>query len=187
MHHVFCSPSKIPYVGLSPVRLQTGIQPRPSVGSRRLKRKARIRTPLPALYVPKLPTQKRDAVRSGASAQSDLNLVFQKQSNPEALARRRVLLSRQSHSLVWSSSDSLDPSRRLIFFAQEGLCPTASPGLGREAPQFATHVSFLRAALRTPANRRLLVAIASPLMLVFAFSVEARHPHLHTRRFSLVV
>ena len=30
LHHVSCSPSKIPYVGFSPVRLQTGIQLRPS-------------------------------------------------------------------------------------------------------------------------------------------------------------
>ena len=31
LHHVSCSPSKIPYVGFSPVRLQTGIQLRPSL------------------------------------------------------------------------------------------------------------------------------------------------------------
>jgi len=30
LHHVSCSPSKIPYVGFSPVRLQTEIQRRPS-------------------------------------------------------------------------------------------------------------------------------------------------------------
>ena len=31
MHHVSCSPSKIPYVGFSPVRLQAGIQTQPSL------------------------------------------------------------------------------------------------------------------------------------------------------------
>src|SRR3990172_11083410 len=30
IHHVSCSPSKIPYGGFSPVRLQTGIQRQPS-------------------------------------------------------------------------------------------------------------------------------------------------------------
>ncbi len=39
---VSSSPSKIPYVGFSPVRLQTGIPPRPSHRGDRLKRKTRI-------------------------------------------------------------------------------------------------------------------------------------------------
>jgi len=42
LHHVSCSLSKIPYVGFSPVRLQTGIQLRPSMTRSWLKCEAHM-------------------------------------------------------------------------------------------------------------------------------------------------
>ncbi len=50
VHHVSCSPSKIPYVGFSPVRLQTGIQPRPSSQRAGVKLRASIRPDHADLY-----------------------------------------------------------------------------------------------------------------------------------------
>ena len=50
MHHVSCSPSEIPYVGFSPVRLQTGIQSRPSPQCPGLKLRASIRPKRDGLY-----------------------------------------------------------------------------------------------------------------------------------------
>ena len=51
---VSSSPSKLPYVGFSPVRLQTGIRPRPSDQDGRLKRKTRMhRQPLGPYTWPK--------------------------------------------------------------------------------------------------------------------------------------
>jgi hypothetical protein len=47
MQHVSCSLSKIPYVGFSPVRLQTGFQRQPSPTFQELKRKAHMHS-LPA-------------------------------------------------------------------------------------------------------------------------------------------
>ena len=54
MHYVSSSPSKIPYGGFSPVRLQTGIQPQPSLTSMRLKCKAHIHSQLTNLYAAKV-------------------------------------------------------------------------------------------------------------------------------------
>jgi len=51
--HVSCSPSKIPYVGFSPVRLQTGIQLRPSPAGARLKSEALMHHLPDNLYITK--------------------------------------------------------------------------------------------------------------------------------------
>ena len=85
---VSSSPSKIPYVGFSPVRLQTGIQPRLSHHDRRLKRKTRLHRHDPGTYTwPKLrlyaPVARGQLWRGGC-----LNAPVQR-----PLARQWVLLS----------------------------------------------------------------------------------------------
>lgn len=50
IHHVFPSPSKLPYGGFFPVRLQAGIQPQPSPIDEGLKPPVGIRRPTICLY-----------------------------------------------------------------------------------------------------------------------------------------
>ena len=95
---VSSSPSKIPYGGFSPVRLQTGsgIQPRPSrTGPDLSARPASIRPRLTYTRLQSLSPKRANCYRSGTCVQaalpsSDANLPVQR-----SLAPQRVLLSRQ--------------------------------------------------------------------------------------------
>ena len=95
---VSSSPSKIPYGGFSPVRLQTGIEihPRPSQPGPDLSaRPASIRHRLTYTRVQSLSPKRADCYRRGTCVQaalpsSDANIPVQR-----SLAPQRVLLSRQ--------------------------------------------------------------------------------------------
>ncbi len=167
MHHVSCPPSEIPYVGFSPVRLQTGIQPRPSVGSRRLKRKARIRTQLPALYVAKAPdSEARHTIRSGAFAQSDLTSSFRSNPVQRPLALQRVMLSRQviAYYGLIRHSRPLPPA---YFLRPGGSLPDGLVWAGTERLPNLLRMSLSSVPPSVPRRtERLLVAVASPLVLV---------------------
>ena len=103
MQHVSSSPSKIPYVGFSPVRLQTGIQPRPSPARRGLSARPTYTRASQTYTWLKLLSQKRVTsqhccwfYRSRAKAQAVLYSLLSV-SNPvqRPLARQRVMLSRR--------------------------------------------------------------------------------------------
>jgi len=102
MHPGSSSLSKIPYSGFSPVRLQTGCQPRPSPTGGRLKRQARIPRPPPDLYGATAggsarsdPTPGRGDPRNRADAQAALLSSAASTPVQRPLARPRVMLSRR--------------------------------------------------------------------------------------------
>ncbi len=88
--YVSSSPSKIPYVGFSPVRLQTGIRPRPSHHDPRLKRKTRIHHVARSTYTRPMPRFCAPVARRHVRRGGCLSEPVQR-----PLAHPRVLLSRR--------------------------------------------------------------------------------------------
>lgn len=186
VQYVSFSPSKIPYVGLSPIRLQTGIRPQPSsTGDGLSARPASTRHAQTYMW-PKLPSRKGDApqlysqfFRNGAKAQPDL-LSLSMSSNPaqRPLARQRVMLSLQViayYGLIRNSQPL--PSTYGLYDGSlsYGLVWTGIerlPNLLRASiPSVPSYVSR-----RT---KRLLSTVTSSLILAFAISAQARHPQFH--------
>ena len=145
--YVSSSPSKIPYNGFSPVRLQTGIQPlRPSTARRTLKRHTRIHARHPALYAAARPP----LCPCGPCGQ-DVGACSQDVPVQRPLARRRVLSSRQvvAYYGLICASRSHSP---LYGLWQRVHARRSAPGWVREDPQFTLPVYSLRAIFRTPAD-----------------------------------
>ena len=93
--HVSSSLSKIPYGGFSPVRLQTGIQPRPSSKMSRLSaRPAFTQTPWIYTRLQSL-SPKRAFIRRGTFVQAELPLSYRNNPVQRSLAPQRVMLSRR--------------------------------------------------------------------------------------------
>ena len=106
---VSSSPSKIPYGEFSPVRLQTGIQPRPSP-----TRSASNRHPAPAYTRLKSRSRERATSRCRPFSQSELS------PSDRTLPSRGPWLASgfccpARSTLTMTSSETLDPSRRLMF------------------------------------------------------------------------
>jgi hypothetical protein len=137
---VSSSPSKIPDGGFSPVRLQTGIPPRPSP-----TRSGSSRHPAPAYTRLKSLSRKRATSRSGAFAQAALSPSDRTlPSRGPGLASG--LYGPTGSSLTMTSSETLDSSGPTYDFATRSH-------LSREVPQFTLPVCSLPAVFRTPADR----------------------------------
>jgi len=151
-----CSPSKIPYGGFSPVRLQTRFQPRPSSPLPKLKRKTRVPSDQVDLYAAivqvsspivlealSLPRQFRGAPNHGPS-------------RPEALGSPEGYVIPPGHRLLWPhlklsvSPASLFSSPRRVFALRSGRSRS------REAPQFTPRVS-LTVPLSVPRQTKWIV------------------------------
>jgi len=137
---VSSSPSKIPYGGFSPVRLQTGIPPRPSSA-----RSGSNLHPAPAYTRRKFLSRKRATSRRGTFVQAALP------SSDRTLPSRGPWLASGLYcptgsTLTMTSSETLGSSAPTYDFADRS-------NLGREVPQFTLPVCFLRAVFRTPADR----------------------------------
>ena len=137
---VSSSPSKIPYGGFSPVRLQTGILPRPSPA-----RSGSSQHPVPAYTRLKSLSRKRATSRSRTFVQAALP------SSDRTLPSRGPWLASALYcptgsTLTMTSSETLDSSGPTYDFAVRS-------NLSREVPQFTLPVYSLRAAFRTPADR----------------------------------
>ncbi len=137
---VSSSPSKIPYGGFSPVRLQTGIRPRPSPAQ-----SGSNQHPAPAYTRSKFRSRKRATSRRGTFVQAALP------SSDRTLPSRGPWLASRLYcpagsSLTMTSSETLDASGSTYDFAVQY-------DLRREVPQFTLPVCSLRAAFRTPADR----------------------------------
>jgi hypothetical protein len=92
---VSSSLSKIPYGGFSPVRLQTGIQPRPSSTMSSLSARPAF-TPASRIYTRlKSLSQKRAFFRNGTCVQAELPLSYMDHPVQRSLAPQRVMLSRR--------------------------------------------------------------------------------------------
>ena len=128
LQHVSSSPSKIPYVGFSPIRLQTGIQPQPSPVTHGLSARPTY-TRILQTYMRSKPFDSvgRHYLRNRAFAQAGLPTLKKNDPVQRPLAHRWVMLSTSS-SLTMASSETLDPSHRFMYYTM-GLCPTALYGL----------------------------------------------------------
>jgi len=159
MQHVSSSLSEIPYVGFSPVRLQTGIQPRPSLARKGLSARSAFTHSVPTYTWPKLLAQTGASPqhcwffrsRAVSSNGTPFNIA---NSTPvqRPLARQWVMLSHRViayYGLIRNSRPL--PSIYVLLRWVFALRPCM--GWYREAPQFAPRVFPLRAAFRTPVDR----------------------------------
>ena len=157
---VSSSPSKIPYGGFSPVRLQTGILPRPSFA-----RSGSSLHPAPAYTRPKFLSRKRATSRSRTFVQAALP------SSDRTLPSRGPWLASGLYcpagsSLTMTSSETLDSSGSTYCFANL-LC-----------------LSVLSVPSSVPRQtERLHLAVSSSSALAFPISVEGRHLQTHALRF----
>lgn len=137
---VFSSPSKIPYGGFSPVRLQTGIQPRPS--STMLSLSVRPTYPqTPWIYTRlKSLSQKRAFLRNGTFVQAELPLSYRNNPAQRSLAPQRVMLSRQ----IIAYYDLIRASLLLppVYVLSSGSLPVSLLRAGDEKVPNLSRLSF---------------------------------------------
>ena len=143
--YVSSSPSKIPYGGFSPVRLQTGLlrhdlrQHHSGLSVRSAS--ATIRTDLYAanrlLPVPLWPNRARKRGH------------LPRRSSPEALGSPTGSSVRPGHRLLWPHLRLSVPPAALCIM-QRVFALRSAPGWVREGPQFTLRVCALRAVFRTP-------------------------------------
>jgi len=178
MVHVSCSPSKIPYVGFSPVRLQTGIQLRPSLTRLWLKSEALMHHIPDNLYTAKAEkpcSSSPKAFLSEPAASTALPV-----QRPLAL---QVLCCHSGSSPNMASSETVCPSRRLIFFVRRVFALRPRMGWNRQLPQFAPRTCHIVPPSVPRRSVRVHLVVSSPNVLAFATLASARQPQAHTRRF----
>ena len=159
---VSSSLSKIPYSGFSPVRLQTGIKPRPSSTMLSLSvRPAFTQTSWTYARLKSL-SPKGALIRRGTFVQAELPLSYMNHPVQRSLTPQRVMLSRRIIAYYDLMRASLPLPPTYVF--------AAGSSLGREVPQFTLPVCFLRAVFRTPADRTIALGCS--------FIVRFGLPHL---------
>ena len=161
---VSSSPSKIPYGEFSPVRLQTGIQPRPSP-----TRSGSNRHPAPAYTRLKSRSRERATSRCRPCSQSALS------PSDRTLPSRGPWLASgfccpARSTLTMTSSETLDPSRRLMF------SPSGRPWAERFPNLLCLSVSSVPSSVPRQTGR-LHLAVPSSSALAFPISVVGRHLH----------
>ncbi len=190
MQHGSSSLSKTPYVGFSPIRLQTGIQPRLSPMSAGLSTRSAFTRPTPTYTWLKLLVQRGVSPQrcwfSRSQALSSSGAPFTLANNTPVqrpLADQRVglptcwlangLCCPIRSSFTMASSETLDPPIDLSITTM-GLCPTTLYGLGLPNLLRASFPSVPPSVPRW--TKRLHMAVPSPFVLAFAFFAQARHP-----------
>jgi len=176
--YVSSSPSKIPYVGFSPVRLQTGIQLEPSPDH-------------PSLSTgPAYPPDTRTYIQSQSTFFSSVALPGKFSEDrlmdhpvQRPLAPRPVMLSGQIlayYGLIRNSQST--PSTYGLY---DGSLPYGLVWAGIERLPNLLCISFLIVPPLVPRwTKKVPLTVASPLVLAFAISAQARHPQPHALRFS---
>jgi hypothetical protein len=137
---VSSSLSKIPYGGFSPVRLQTGIQPRPSSNMPSLSaRPAFTQTRTIYTWLKSL-SQKRAFFRSGTCVQAELPFSSMNFPVQRSLAPRRLVLSRQ----IFAYYSLIRASRPLplVYELSSGSLPGGLVGAGHEKVPNLSCLSF---------------------------------------------
>ena len=184
LQHVSSSPSKIPYVGFSPIRLQTRIQPQPSPARYGLSARPTYTHTL-RIYMRLKPFDSggRHNLRSRAVAQAGLPTL--KKNNPvqRPLALQRVMLSPQviAYYGLIRNSRPLPP----IYLLYDGSLPYGHVWAGIERLPNLLRMSLSTVPPSGPRRaERLPTTVPSPPVLAFAISARARHPQPHARRFS---
>jgi hypothetical protein len=186
---VFPSPSKIPYGGFSPVRLQTEIHPPPSPPPSRLSA-ARI-PPAVALISGQKPKHPDAAAHQRANRKGSRLTRSKRHSDRQhqAIPSRGPWLPGglccPAGSLLTTASCAPLALTRPLMDLRSGP-PTQGPASGgeQEGPQFNRFVCSYVPSLKPRWTGRLHMAVASPTALAFANSSMARHPHDHARWFS---
>jgi len=191
LQHVSSSPSKIPYVGFSPIRLQTGIQPQPSPGRHSLSARPAYTYTVQTYMRLKLLSQKRDKpqhyrwfFRYRAKAQSGLPSILSA-SNPvqRPLALQRVMLTHQVityYGLIRNSRPLLP-----IYVLYDGSLPYGLVWAGIERLPNLLRMSVSSVPPSVPRRTgRLHVTGPSSTVLAFSIFAQDRHPQSHARRFS---
>jgi hypothetical protein len=176
--HVSSSLSKIPYGGFSPVRLQTGIQPRPS--STMLSLSVRPAFPQPPWTYRRLKSlsPERALFRRGTFVQAELSLSYIDHPVQRSLASQRVMLSRQ----VIAYYDLIRASRSLplVYVLSSRPLPYGLVWAGHEkVPNLKLPVFSHRAIFRTPAARRLQSVVTPSPPLAFPVFASGRRTHVH--------
>ncbi len=178
MPYVSSSPSKIPYVGFSPVRLQTGIQLEPSSDHQSLS------------TGPAYPLNTLTYIQSQSKIFSSLALPGKHSEkwimyNPvqRPLAPRPVMLSGQISAYYGLIRNSRSiPSTYELY---DGSLPYGLVWAGIERLPNLLCISFPIVPPLVPRwTERVLLTVPSPLVAAFAISAQARHPQPHARRFS---
>ena len=143
--HVSSSPSKIPYGGFSPVRLQTGLQQRRS-SSTALALSARPAFELAPPTYTSPPALHRTPV---ALAGMYSGAYSQDVSSPEALGSPVGYVVPPGLRLLWPHV-RLSPTPADLLIRRRVSALRSCLGCPREGPQFNPPISSLRAASRTP-------------------------------------
>ena len=165
--YVSCSPSKIPYVGFSPVRLQTGIRLRPSSMRVWVKHLACIHHPNINLYAAKVMTIcSLMALYGQVGDYADKRSIHQDHPVQRPLTLLRVMLSPWVIAYYGLIRDS-QPFRCLISFVQRIFALRPSMGWYRELPQFAPHICSIVPSYVPRRSKRLHMAVTSPFTLAF--------------------
>ena len=184
MHYVSSSLSKIPYGGFSPVRLQTGIQPQPSLVRCGLSARPTFTRILTTYMRLKSLTQNRaHRIRRRAKAQAVLPSLSKANPVQRPLALRRVMLSPQVNAYYGLIRNSQPlPSTYGLY---DGSLPYGLVWAGIERLPNLLRMSLSSVPPYVPRRaRRLQLTVPSPSVLAFATFAQARHPQSHTRRFS---
>jgi len=168
--YVSCSPSKIPYVGFSPIRLQTGIQPRSSQANARLKLDDSVPHTLTYLYV-----VKALSLLSSVALYEQLENGMHSKSYPvqRPLARLKVMLSLWVIAYYGLIRDSR-PSCCLICFVQQVFALRHRMGWYRELPHFAPHICSIVPSSVPRRSIRLLLTVPTPYALAFTFFAQVQ-------------
>ena len=177
MQYVSSSPSKIPYVGFSPVRLQTGIQLEPSPANQSLS--TRPAYPSDILTYNQLQSKifSSLALPGKHSEEWIMNNPVQR-----PLAPQPVMLSGQIPAYYGLIRNSQTPPS--IYGLYDGHLPYGLVWAGVERLPNLLCMSFLAVPPLAPRwTKRVPMAVASPLVVAFAISAQTRHPQPPALRF----
>ena len=96
---------------------------------------------------------------------------------------RRGLCCPSGSSLNMASSETVCPSRRLIFFVHRVFALRPRMGWYRQLPHFAPHTCDTVPSSVPRRSIRVLSVVSSPNVIAFAAFAPARQPQFHARRF----
>jgi hypothetical protein len=182
-----CSPSKIPYGGFSPVRLQTRVQPRPSSARPELKRMTRVPSNQTGLYTAKVQVSPPMASEALCPPRQVNGGTDHGPSRPEALGSPLSYVVSLDHRLLWPHPKLSVPPASLSASSRQVFAPRSGGSRSQEAPQFTPRVSLPVPSSVPRESDGTCRLFPSPPALAFTFSAQARHLPMSTRRFSWVV
>ncbi len=182
-----CSPSKIPYGGFSPVRLQTRVQPSPSSARPELKRMTRIPSNQTGLYTAKVQVSSPIVSEALSLPRHFTGAANHGPSRPEALGSPESYAVSPDHRLLWPHPKLSVPPASLSTSSRQVFAPRSDGSRSQEAPQFTPRVSLPVPPSVPRESDGACRLFPSPPALAFTFSAEARHLPISTRRFSWVV